>query len=62
VSVGTHRNRALDGFGFVKWAFGGMVFFSSARADLMMAVIPDAPSECPTFGLTYSIVRKLVQV
>lgn len=49
---GALRIYLLDGFGFVKCVLGGIILFSSARADLIMAVSPDAPSEWPTFGLT----------
>jgi hypothetical protein len=47
---------SLPVFGLVKCALGGMIFFSNAKAALMMLVNPDAPSECPTFGFTYNTV------
>lgn len=42
----------LFGFGVRKLMFGGIIFFSNAKTILMILVIPDAPSECPTFGFT----------
>jgi hypothetical protein len=35
---------------------GGMVLCSSDKTDLMMLVMPEAPSEWPTFGFTYDCV------
>lgn len=46
-------NNSLFGLGSRKLMFGGMVFFSKARTALMMLVIPEAPSEWPTLGLTF---------
>lgn len=40
------------GFGVWKWIFGGIVLCSSDRMALIMLVIPEAPSEWPTFGFT----------
>lgn len=48
---------SLLGFGLLNLMLGGMVLFSRAKTALMMLVMPDAPSECPVFGLTYERVR-----
>ena len=45
----------LFGFGFLKLILGGMVRFSKAKVILMRLVMPEAPSECPTFGFTYVV-------
>ena len=42
----------LLGFGSENLMFGGIVLCSRARIDFIRLVRPDAPSECPTFGLT----------
>ena len=43
----------LFGFGSLKFMFGGIILCSNARTVLMRLVIPEAPSEWPTFGFTY---------
>lgn len=43
----------LLGLGFSIYILGGMTLCSRARTPLMILVRPAAPSECPTFGLTY---------
>jgi hypothetical protein len=42
----------LFGLGFLNLIFGGIVLFSKARTALIRLVIPEQPSECPTFGFT----------
>lgn len=42
----------LLGLGVLNLMLGGITRCSSARIALIKLVIPDAPSECPTFGFT----------
>lgn len=53
------RLNLLFGLGSRKWTFGGIVSFSNARTHLMTLVIPEAPSEWPTFGFTYPRLIKV---
>lgn len=43
----------LLGLGVENLMFGGIVLFSKANTALIKLVKPEAPSEWPTFGLTY---------
>ena len=42
----------LLGFGFANLMFGGIILFSRANIAFIRLVIPEAPSEWPTFGFT----------
>ena len=42
----------LFGFGLLKLMFGGMILCSNARTVFIRLVVPEAPSEWPTFGFT----------
>ena len=48
------RESLLLGLGSEKLIFGGIVLCSSAKTVLIRLVVPEAPSEWPTFGFTYS--------
>ena len=48
-----HLDNSLFGLGVLKLMFGGMMPFSRARTALIRLVRPLAPSEWPTFGLTF---------
>ena len=43
----------LRGFGFLNLMLGGIVWCSKARTALKRLEMPEAPSEWPTFGLSY---------
>lgn len=45
----------LLGLGFLNLIFGGIVLCSKARTALIKLVMPEQPSECPTFGFTEPI-------
>lgn len=42
----------LLGFGVMNLIFGGIVLCSKASTALIRLVMPEAPSEWPTFGFT----------
>jgi hypothetical protein len=47
-SRGTHRFASMNGiwgFGVLKWILGAMVLCSRDKMDLMILVMPEAPSE-----------------
>jgi hypothetical protein len=50
-----YKVSSLLGLGFEKLILGKIVLFSRDKTAFMTLVIPDAPSECPTLGLTFII-------
>lgn len=49
-------SHGIFGLRVVSFIFGGITRFSRARIHLIMLVMPDAPSEWPTLGLTWLVV------